>query len=175
MNRTSNKDDWMPGETLLHRDDSRFHPISMAHGSHQGSEVTSPQSNSASNEIIDALKGLQSGIDSKLSTIMNTLDSVCDRLDTMETRQKCLEEEVRASSLSCNCNPATPLPGRRIRRTPRYLQVCVPSYLPLTVQIYFQLILYCTFLQNKIRLVHSSLDDDKQFQVIAFNCQLYHC
>ena len=53
MNRTSNKDYWMPGETLLHRDDSRFHPISMARGSPQGSEGTSPQSNSASNEIID--------------------------------------------------------------------------------------------------------------------------
>ena len=120
MNRTSNKDYWMPGETLLHRDDSHFHPISMAHGSQQGSE------------------GLQSGIDSKLSTIMNTLDSVYDRLDTMETRQKCLEE-VRASSSSGNCSPATPLPGRRMHRTPTALQVCVPSYLPL---IYFQLILY---------------------------------
>ena len=65
---------------------SRFHPISMAHGAPQGSEGTTRQSNSASNEIIDALKGLQSGIDSKLSTIMNRLDSICDRLDTMETR-----------------------------------------------------------------------------------------
>ena len=89
----------------------------MAHGSPQHSEGTSPQSNTASNEVIDALKGVQSGIDSKLSTIMNTLDSVCDRLDTIETRQKCLEEEVRASSSSGNCSPATPLPGRRLQRT----------------------------------------------------------
>ena len=52
INRASDKDYWMPRETLLHRDDSHFHPISMAHGSPQGSEGTSSQSNSASNEII---------------------------------------------------------------------------------------------------------------------------
>ena len=43
MNRTSrsDKDYWMPGESLLHRDESHFHPVSMVHRSPHGSEGTS--------------------------------------------------------------------------------------------------------------------------------------
>ena len=83
------------------------------------------QPSSSSKEILDVLKGLETGFDNKFSTIVEKLDTVCDRLDILETRQKGLEEDIRASSSGASSSPRTPIPGKRMRRTPPALQVCV--------------------------------------------------
>lgn len=119
-------DYWMPGDSLLHSS-PRFPPCDM-----HSSPIVSPQTSSNS-EILDALKGMQEGVESKFSTIVEKLDTVCDRLVVLENWQKGMEEEIRASaSSSSSASPRTPIPGKRCRRTPPALQV--PYYLTIVVQ-----------------------------------------
>lgn len=112
----------MPGETLL-QSNSRFQPTVMAPES-PFNDVPADHSSSANSEILDALKGMQEGVESKFSTIADKLETVCDRLNVLESRQKSMEEEIRASSSSAtSCSPSALIPGKRIRRTPPALQV----------------------------------------------------
>ena len=139
-------DYWMPGDSLLHSS-PRFPPCDM-----HSSPIVSPQTSSNS-EILDALKGMQEGVESKVSTIVEKLDTACDRLVVLENWQKGTEEDIRASaSSSSSASPRTPIPGKRCRRTPPALQVCTHTY---TIrQLSCNMCEY--LLQNKIRVVHSS-------------------
>ena len=49
------------------------------------------------------------------------MDGIGNRLESLETRQKSLEEEVRMTASSSVSSPAPSTPGRR-RRTPLALQ-----------------------------------------------------
>ena len=100
------------------------------------------------------LKGVKEGVKSPMSTLSDKLDTVCVKLNVLEGRQKTLEDDLCASSSS----PRTPVPGKRIRRTPPAMQVASTKCLTLHV-------CYVFIPQNKIRLVHSSLNDDQQFNL----------
>ena len=47
--------------------------------------------------IMDVLQGLQANIGSQLSSICGKLEAINGRMDSLETQQKHLEEEVRAN------------------------------------------------------------------------------
>ena len=65
---------------------------------------------------------IQNTLDSKVSEIVVKMDGIGNRLESLETRQKSLEDEVRMTASSSVSNPALSTPGRR-RRTPLALQV----------------------------------------------------
>ena len=112
---------WMPGEGLT-QGSSRFPPVSVDHGE-VGSDPDSLAPDQPSNSaLLDAIKGIQDGVKDQISALTNKLDTVSDQLQELDDRQKRLEEGMRASSSSAS--PRTPVPGKRIRRTPPALQVC---------------------------------------------------
>ena len=160
----------MPGETLT-PGQSRFLPASLPRSPEQAG--VERMCGDSQNEILDILKHLQSGVDNQYTTVCSKLDKVCDRLDALETRQKGLEEELRSSS-SCHSSPATPLPGRRLRRTPTALQVNTTVLYPCT-----HAHIHVFSLQNKIRVIHSSFDEDNRFivqepYVTSLGCNFLH-
>ena len=65
---------------------------------------------------------IQNTLDSKFSEIVVKMDGIGNRLESLETRQKSLEEEVRMTASSLVSSPALSTPGRRCR-TPLALQV----------------------------------------------------
>ena len=65
---------------------------------------------------------IKEGFDSKMSTLGDKLDGVSDRLQEVESRQKKLEDLYNSQSSSA-ASPQTPIPGKRVRRTPPALQV----------------------------------------------------
>ena len=106
---------WMPGETL-EQGSSRFERVPFDRDS-------SPSDQPSNSAILDAIKGIQDGVDMKMSAIGDKLDTVSDRLKELESRQKVLEDDLRASSSSAAPSPRMPVPGKRVRRTPPALQV----------------------------------------------------
>lgn len=106
---------WMPGETL-EQGSSRFERVPFDCDS-------SPSDQPSNSAILDAIKGIQDGVDMKMSAIGDKLDTVSDRLKELESRQKVLEDDFRASSSSAAPSPRMPVPGKRVRRTPPALQV----------------------------------------------------
>ena len=96
------------------------------------------------------LKGVKEGVESLMSALWDKLDTVCDKLNVLEGRQNTLEDDLCASSSS----PRTPVPGKRICQSPPAMQVA--STICLTLHV-----CYVFIPQNKIRLVHSSLDDQQ--------------
>ena len=64
----------------------------------------------------------------KLSTVVEKLDVVCDRLSIMEGRQKALEEDSRASSSSSSYSPHMRIAGKRTQKTSPDLQVSACKY-----------------------------------------------
>ena len=70
---------------------------------------------------------LQNTLDNKISHMCVKIDGIGNRLESLEARQKNLEEEVRltaSSSTSLASSPALSTPGRK-RQTPVALQVSV--------------------------------------------------
>ena len=100
------------------------------------------------------LNGVKEGVESPMSALSDKLDTVCDKLNVLEGRQKTLEDDLCASSSS----PRTHVPGNRICRTPPAMQVA-------SIKCLTKHVSYVFILQNKIRLVHSSLNDDQQFNL----------
>ena len=67
----------MPGESLQ-QGSARFQQV--------GVDCNSPQPSSSA--ILDAIKEIKDGVDSKMTTIADKLDTMSDRLQQLETRQK---------------------------------------------------------------------------------------
>ena len=107
----------MPGESLT-QGPSRFNTVSVDVGSDRYSPVSDQPTNSA---LLDAIKGIQEGVKDQISALTNKLDTVSEQLQELDCRQKQLEADMRASSSSAS--PRTPVPGKRVRRTPPALQV----------------------------------------------------
>ena len=122
----------MPGETLQ-QGQSRFQRYSVDRDS-PPNEVQDQSSHAA---ILDAIKGVKDGVESQMSALSDKLDTVYDKLSVLESRQKTLEDDLCASSSS----PRTPIPGKRIRRTPPALQVAMLLCLTLYM-CYMYLCLY---------------------------------
>ena len=97
----------MPGEALSH-EQSQFQRYSVDRDTTPPTEVRGQSSHAA---ILDAIKGVKEGVESQMSALSDKLDTVCDKLNVPEGRQKTLEDDLRASSSS----PRTPVPGKRIR------------------------------------------------------------
>ena len=95
--------------------------------------------------------------------LCSTMSCIKERMDSLEARQKSLENEVRANtsvSSSSTCTLEPNLKGRH-RVTPTSLQVCCRNnyiyiYIYITLTFYF-------LLQSKIRRVHASIDEENQF------------
>ena len=111
------------------------------------------------------LQMLQTSIESQLKNINDNLDSIKCRLNELEARQKFLEDRMASSSPSgMNSTPqlqasATATGIKRKRITPPALQV-----MHFFINAYFSTSLYSYWLQSKVRMVHSALDEDKQFK-----------
>lgn len=59
----------------------------------------------------------------KLTNLCEKIDDISSRMESIEGRQKSLEEEIRVSSSCSSPIIVTPLSGGRRRRTPVALQV----------------------------------------------------
>ena len=107
----------MPGESL-NQGSSGFPRVAVDHDFPQ--RTNDQPTNSA---ILDAMKQIKEGFDSKISALGDKLDGVSDRLQEVESRQKRLEDSYNSQSSSA-ASPRTPIPGKRVRRTPPALQIC---------------------------------------------------
>ena len=65
------------------------------------------------------LKGVKEGVQSPISALSDKLDTVCDKINVLEGRQKTLEGDLCASSSSLR----THVPGKRICQSPPAMQV----------------------------------------------------
>lgn len=106
---------WGPGLTL---------PVN-SHQLEDSQQAPRPHHYGESGMNIEALfAGLQNAIDNKTTVMCDKIDKVVDRLQTIESRQKKLEEvkSNAASSKSVASSPASLTPGRKCH-TPVALQV----------------------------------------------------
>ena len=106
----------MPGESL-NQGSSRFPRVAVDHDSPQRTD--DQPTNFA---ILDAIKQIKEGFDSKMSTLGDKLDGVSDWPQEVESRQNKLEDLCNSLSSSA-ANPQIPIPGKCVRRTPPALQV----------------------------------------------------
>lgn len=148
---------WQPGEVL---------PINSENTTYAPESPIPARDNS---QLVDFLKDFQADISRRLSDVSEKLQGIDTRMDGLEKRQKCLEDEVHASSsLSSSSTPSPALPnGKRRRVTPTALQVQLHNIIIVTLFSVFSSPFF--FLpptlpsKSKIRMVYLSFDDDKKF------------
>ena len=111
-------DYWRPGEKI---------PRPFVPESPTPLSTSTPQLNvnRQENTLVDMLQCFHSSMEQQLSSVCTSLTSINERMDSLEGRQKVLEEEVRANSSLSSSSISTPEPSTGVRRrvTPTSLQV----------------------------------------------------
>lgn len=103
----------MPGETL-----PTFVPDSPL--------ASSTPTDSVPECLTDMFKAFQSGIEIQLTSVVNTLENVSQKMEKLEKQQQQLENEVKQSTKSVT-SPSKP--GKRRREVPSTLQVYLALYI----------------------------------------------
>lgn len=115
-------DYWQPGEQIPG-------PIPFVPESPTPLSTSTPQPsvNQRENTLVDMLQCFQSSMEQQLSSLCTSLTSINERMDSLEGRQKSLEEEVRANSSLSSSSISIPEASSGVRRrvTPTSLQVHV--------------------------------------------------
>lgn len=112
-------DYWQPGETIPFIPESPT-PRSTSTPQHLRSSV-----NQSDTTLVDMLQCFQSSMEQQLSSLNTSLTSITERMDSLEGRQKLLEEEIKVNTSLSSSSVSTPEPSAKSRRrvTPTSLQV----------------------------------------------------
>ena len=103
---------WGPGETLPRPDNTL----------HSGTGPLDKEPGS----VVDVLNVFQANLEKQIGLVCSKLESIDSRMDLLETRQKSLEEEIKANhsiSSESTCSPGASTGSRRQRVTPTAMQV----------------------------------------------------
>lgn len=110
--------------------------------------------------LSDIFQIFQTDMAKQITSFTSKLDLFLNRIDNLELRQKQLEDKLNSSpSDATSSSSSTPSDvGKRQRLTPTAMQVLVLLVFSMSDSITI------LFIQSRIRQLHNSFDDEKQFR-----------